>query len=88
MTNKEKIEAKKEKIAITQEKIEKEQAKIEKLKKEIETLESLEIKSMLKEIDMPLDQVVKLLKTMKPTPTVDPSNNESTGTNNNVNALN
>lgn len=65
MTNAEKIKEKKEKIAAAQKRIAKEQEKINKLRREVETLESLEVKSMLKEIDMPFDEVMKLLKSMK-----------------------
>ena len=68
----EKIEKKREEIRKSKEKIAAEQAKIAKNQKELDTLESLEVKAMLKEIDMPLDEVRALLKTMKPTPTVDP----------------
>ena len=46
----------------------KEQDKISKYRRELDTLESLEVKAMLKEIDMPLDQVKELLKNMKSTP--------------------
>ena len=64
----EKIEEKKAKIAAAQERIAKEQDKISKYRRELDTLESLEVKAMLKEIDMPLDQVKELLKNMKSTP--------------------
>ena len=65
MTNAEKIKEKKDKIAAAQEKIAKEQEKINRLRREVETLESLEVKSMLKEIDMPFDEVMDLLRSMK-----------------------
>lgn len=64
----EKVEEKKAKIAAAQERIGKEQDKISKYRRELDTLESLEVKAMLKEIDMPLDQVKELLKNMKSTP--------------------
>lgn len=64
----EKIEEKKAKIAAAQERIGKEQDKISKYRRELDTLESLEVKAMLKEIDMPLDQIKELLKNMKSTP--------------------
>ena len=64
----EKIEEKKAKISAAQERIGKEQDKISKYRRELDTLESLEVKAMLKEIDMPLDQVKELLKNMKSTP--------------------
>ena len=69
MTISEKIKEKKARIAAAQERIGKEQEKISKYRRELETLESLEVKAMLKEIDMPLDQVKELLKNMKTTPT-------------------
>ena len=56
-----KIKERKAKIEVAQKRIETEQAKIAKLKKELETLENLEIKALLKEIDVPVDQVVSLL---------------------------
>jgi len=62
MTNIEKIAEKKEKIKKSKEKILTEQAKITKLQKEIEELESLEVKGLLKEIDMPLDQLKEFIK--------------------------
>jgi hypothetical protein len=74
MTVSEKITEKKAKIAAAQERISKEQEKVVKLRKEIETLESLEVKAMLKEIDLPFDQIKELLQSMKPTPTVTPGN--------------
>lgn len=74
MTISEKIEEKKAKIAAAQERIGKEQAKISKYRRELDTLESLEVKAMLKEIDMPLDQVKELLKNMKSTPMQTPGN--------------
>lgn len=72
MTISEKIKEKKARIAAAQERIRKEQEKISKYRRELETLESLEVKAMLKEIDMPLDQVKELLKNMKTTPTQSP----------------
>lgn len=72
MTISEKIKEKKARIAAAQERIGKEQEKISKYRRELETLESLEVKAMLKEIDMPLDRVKELLKNMKTTPTQSP----------------
>ena len=72
MTISEKIKEKKARIVAAQERIGKEQEKISKYRRELETLESLEVKAMLKEIDMPLDQVKELLKNMKTTPTQSP----------------
>ena len=74
MTISEKIEEKKAKIAAAQERIGKEQDNISKYRRELDTLESLEVKAMLKEIDMPLDQVKELLKKMKSTPMQTPGN--------------
>ena len=72
MTISEKIKEKKARIAAAQERIGKEQEKISKYRRELETLESLEVTAMLKEIDMPLDQVKELLKNMTTTPTQSP----------------
>ena len=74
MTISEKIEEKKAKIAAAQERIGKAQDKISKYRRALDTLESLEVKAMLKEIDMPLDQVKELLKNMKSTPMQTPGN--------------
>ena len=73
-TTSETIEENKAKIAAAQERIGKEQDKISKYRRELDTLESLEVKAMLKEIDMPLDQVKELLKNMKSTPMQTPGN--------------
>lgn len=70
MTTSEKIADKKAKIAVSQERISKEQEKVAKLRREIETLESLEVKAMLKEINLPLDEIKELFKTLKSTPIV------------------
>lgn len=67
MTVTEKITEKKEKIQKIKERISKDEENIKKLQKEIETLEHLEIKGMLKELDMPIEDIKELLKTMKPT---------------------
>lgn len=71
MTAKERIEQKRAKIEVKRQRIATDQAAIAKLQREIEALESLEIKGMLKEIDMPIDQLRELLKTMKPTPKIE-----------------
>lgn len=65
MTNSEKIASKQEQVKKSEERITAEQAKIEKLKQEIETLQSLEIKGLLKEIDLPFEEVKKMLKGLK-----------------------
>lgn len=62
MTAAERIAEKKERIKKAQDKISAEQAKIAKLKKEIEEIESLEVKGMLKELDMPIDELREFLK--------------------------
>ena len=72
MTIAEKIADTKAKIATSQARISNEQEKIATLRRKLDTLESLEVKAILKEIDLPMEQVVELLKTMKPTPTVNP----------------
>lgn len=67
MTVTEKIAEKKERIQKIKERISKDEGTIKTLQKEIETLEHLEIKGMLKELDMPIEDIKELLKTMKPT---------------------
>lgn len=67
MTITEKIADRKAKIDKAQSRIADEQSKIAKWRKELETLESLEIKALLKEIDMPMDQVKELLQSMNKT---------------------
>jgi hypothetical protein len=61
----EKIQDRKKRIDAAQLRIATEQEKITKLKKELETLENLEIKALLKEIDVPFDRVKDLLKSLK-----------------------
>jgi len=62
MTITEKIAEKKEKIKKSKEKIAAEQEKINKLNKEISDLESLEVKGLLKELNMPLSEFKELIK--------------------------
>lgn len=64
----EKIEEKRKMIEKSKKRIEKEQQKIKKLTKEIEELESLEIKGLLKEIDMPLNELKQFIKELKGSP--------------------
>jgi phosphoglycolate phosphatase-like HAD superfamily hydrolase len=64
----EQIKSKQAAIAAKQEKVTALQEDISKLKKEVETLQSFEVKAMLKEIDMPFDQVKELLKSLKAAP--------------------
>lgn len=58
----EKIAEKKERIEKCKERISREQEKIKKLTKEIGDLESLEVKGLLKELDMPLSELKKFIK--------------------------
>lgn len=62
MNNLEKIKKKQEEIEKSNEKIKKEKEKIVKLNREIKELETLEIKALLTEIDMPLSEVKSFLK--------------------------
>lgn len=68
MTVTEKITEKKERIQKIRERILKDEGTIKTLQKEIETLEHLEIKGMLKELDMPIEDIKELLKNIKTTP--------------------
>lgn len=61
----EKIKKKQDEIVKTKERIIVLQTKIAKLQKEIETLESLEIKQFLKEIELPFDELKPFLKELK-----------------------
>ena len=70
-----KIESKKQKIEAVRQRIKKEQDKIsvwqkeiKELEKEINELQNLEIKGIIEEIDMPFEEVMKALKSMKPIP--------------------
>ena len=65
----EKIEDRKQKIMAAQKKIATEQEKIAKWKKEVATLESLEVKELLREVDLPIEELKKFLKQMAVTPT-------------------
>lgn len=73
MTVSEKIADRKAKIDAAKARIAKENEKISKWNSEIETMENLEIKALIKEIDVPLDQVKALLENLKKTgvPTID-----------------
>lgn len=61
----EKIETIKAAIEKSEKKISEEKAKIESYKKELDTLESLEVKAMLKELDMPFEEVKQFLNKLK-----------------------
>lgn len=68
----EKIAEREARIQKEQERVAASQAKIAKLKHEVETLKSLEIQNMLREIGLPFPQVIQLIKSMSPTPMLDP----------------
>ena len=65
MNMEEKIAKKKEEIKKLEARILKDKEKIKKLEDEIEEIKVLEIKGVIKEIDMPLSEVLNLLKEMK-----------------------
>lgn len=67
MTATERIEEKRQQIEKCKERMNKEQERIKKLTKEIEEIESVEVKGMLKELNMPLDDLKKFLKGLKET---------------------
>ena len=60
-----KIAIKEEQIAKLKLRMEKDKEKIKKLEEEIEEIKVLEIKGVIKEINMPLSEVLALLKEMK-----------------------
>ena len=60
-----KIAIKEEQIAKLILRIEKDKEKIKKLEEEIEEIKVLEIKGVIKEIDMPISEVLALLREMK-----------------------
>ena len=61
----EKIKAKEEQILKKREKIKKEEEGIKKLEKEIENLKTLEIKGLINEVDIPYEELVKMIKELK-----------------------
>lgn len=61
----EKIEKKRKEIEKLKEKIAIFQEKINVLEKEVEELQSLEIKGVLKEIDMPFEELIKFMQELK-----------------------
>ena len=63
MTTAERI-AEKGKIKNSKEKIAAEQVKINKLNGEIEELESLEVKGLIKELNLPLEDIKELIKSI------------------------
>lgn len=64
MTSIERIAEKRGKIKKAKEKISAEQAKINKFNREIEELESLEVKGLLKELNLPLEDIKELIKSI------------------------
>jgi len=62
LTTAERISVKRESIQKSKEKIAAEQAKINKLNREIEELESLEVKGLIKELNLPLEDIKELIK--------------------------
>ena len=60
-----KIAIKEEQIAKLKLRMVKDKEKIKKLEEEIEEIKALEIKGVIKEINMPLSEVLALLKEMK-----------------------
>lgn len=86
MTTAERIAEKRDKIKKAKERIAAEQEKINKLNKEIEELESLEVKGLLKELNMPLSEFKELIKglnTKKPT-AAEPEKDSTENQNNNL----
>ena len=65
MSIQEKIKAKEEQILKKREKIKKEEEGIKKLEKEIENLKTLEIKGLITEVDIPYEELVKMIKELK-----------------------
>lgn len=65
MTTLQKIKEKETKIIAAAERIKREEQKIKQYQEEIETLQNLEIKSLLKEVELPFDEIVKHLKKLK-----------------------
>lgn len=64
-TNEEKVAEKVVQIEKLQERIKVDTEKIKTLEKEKEVLESLQIKGVIKELNMPIPEVIKLLKDLK-----------------------
>lgn len=65
MSNTEKIKSLKDKIQKSKDKVAVEQEKISKWQQDIDTLESLEVKKMLKELELPYDELKKFLEEKK-----------------------
>lgn len=61
----EKIKIKEEQIFKKREKIKKEEIAIKKIEKEIEELKTLEIKGLMNEVNIPYEELVKMIKELK-----------------------
>lgn len=61
----EKIKLKESQILKRKERIKKEEEAIKKLEKEIEDLKTLEVKGLINEINIPYEDLVKLIKDLK-----------------------
>lgn len=61
----EKIKKREQLIKQRKEKIKKEEDQIKKLENEIKSLKAVQIQSLINEIDMPYDDVVKFIKDLK-----------------------
>jgi cell division protein FtsL len=68
MTNEEKIQKKKAEIQKLESKVKEEQKKINQLKNEIVELESLEIKGIIEELNIPFDEFKKRLRELNINP--------------------
>lgn len=64
-TMEDKLDIKREQINKLELRINKDREKIKKLEGEIEEIKVLEIKGVIKEMDMPLSEALKLLKELK-----------------------
>lgn len=64
LTTAEKIKDRQEKIAAAELRIQTIKERIEKWKQEVEMLQSMEIKGLLQEIDLPIDRVKEFLSDM------------------------
>lgn len=65
MSIQEKIKVKEEQILKKKEKIKKEEESIKNLEKEIEKLKTLEIKGLINEIDIPYEDLIKMIRELK-----------------------
>lgn len=65
MTIQEKIKLKEEQILKKKEKIKKEEINIKKLEADINELKTQEIRGLINEVDVPYEELVKLIKELK-----------------------